>query len=279
MMSSGLIEFRRFRSYLEGIKELGSNAGDVRQNLMDRLALVCKPQHPLEERLFSKTFVLYGIPEDYSHTCFKIDHNFPTELLTGKIDQRSGLDELPQGVTYQESQGSEFVVLGFDHKTGSWQLPNLYGIRMDKYERMKEQVKAGLTVETVEQLVTAGGFRILGNEPLEEEEFVNHDGWLELAVGRNNATTADYERAKTLLSYYFRQCHEFTPSMGERYDPYLRLRFCVGQYGGPVAYNTVAHVVLKTFLDGSDAVDLNTWAANGAFIQRQPVGAVLPDAV
>jgi len=177
----------------EGLKELLDKAYSIRQNLNARV------ETPILEDgiklfdtfLYSKTMNLYGgVNEDNRHR-FKIDNAFDLNKIINadiNFDSSIFIDEY----TYLQSQGVEFIIL---HRNDIKEATAEYAIKTDKYEKIREQLNKGNY--SPEEIEKAGGFKI--NEGLEPKKISTHDGWKELAVGKNKASYENYEEAFKFL--------------------------------------------------------------------------------
>jgi hypothetical protein len=158
------------------------------------------------EWLDSRTFVLYGGRNGQGLCRFKIDH----DLDIGFVDQivgQKGLflgDSLPidKGM-YDASQGTEFVILQDDKL-----IDGTFAVRSDKFYATIGS--NGAINYGALDLAGLGVFRINAHLDFEQifspkqtaEETYVHQGWLELLVGRNNASDIEYVTSLALLSGY-----------------------------------------------------------------------------
>ncbi|MCK4784032.1 MAG: hypothetical protein KAV87_09795, partial [Desulfobacteraceae bacterium] len=181
----------------EGLNELVDEAYSMRQNLD---AIVETPVLEDGTELFStfldsKTMNLYGDVKQDSRHRFKIDHAFDLSKIINAGVNSDGSISIDEH-TYKQSQGTEFIIIsGKDIKGTTTE----YAIRTDKYEKIREQLNKGRY--EAKEIEKAGGFKI--NESLKPEEISTHDGWKELAVGKNNASEQDYEKASKFLEYEY----------------------------------------------------------------------------
>ena len=106
----------------------------------------------------------------------------------------------PDSTVYDNSHGTEFIVILCSDIR--WHCN--FAIRADKYASVREQLAKGKLEKT--ELENAGGFKIGGL--LGPADIVSHDGWLELAVGKNNSSEQDYALARNLLSGYVKEAKE-----------------------------------------------------------------------
>ena len=90
---------------------------------------------------------------------------------------------------------SEFIIIS---RNNIKEATAEYAIRVDKYAEIRKQLNKGRY--EAEELEKVGGFKI--NESLRPEEISAHDGWKELAVGKNNASDQDHEEASKFLDEY-----------------------------------------------------------------------------
>jgi hypothetical protein len=190
------LELAQFSNVQSGLKELLDKAYSMSDNFKARVDTPILPDgtNLWTTWLDSKTMQLYGGVNEDSRQRFKIDHSFGlTELVNASISSDGSIatDEK----TYSQSQGTEFVVIPKSELKGA---KADYAIRSDKYQSIREQLNKGNF--KVEELEKAGAFKI--NVQLTAEEAKTHDGWLELAVGKNKASNDEYAQASTLLNRY-----------------------------------------------------------------------------
>jgi hypothetical protein len=168
------VQIAEFGSVQKGLKELMNATPAFRQNLEARI----EDSGLFNNWIDSKTLNLYSHNEKYNKNSFKIDNSFDLNKIVNSEVSSNGSIKVSKN-DYTASKGTAFIVFNSN-----------YAIRTDKY-------KKGMTLQEVKK---AGGFKI--NEQLTPEEVLTHDGWLELAVGKENAAEDDYENALILLKKY-----------------------------------------------------------------------------
>jgi hypothetical protein len=184
------LEVAKFNTVQEGLKELGDSAYSMRQNLEARL----DDQGLFSTWLDSKTIQLYGgVNEDNRHR-FKIDHAFDLSAIINEDISSDGSIKINQG-NYLQSQGTEFIIIS---KSELKEAEADYAIRADNCQSIREQLNNGNY--KLQDLEKAGGFKI--NVHLTPGEAKSHNGWKELAAGKNKASSEDYASASELLCKY-----------------------------------------------------------------------------
>jgi len=179
----------------QGLRVLGTDTYSFAQNLKTKV------KTPVLEDgtnlwgtwLDSKTMQLYGgKSQEYDNRhVFKIDHDFDLSVIINSSINSNGSISIDE-TRYTPSQGKEFVIISESDLKGA---EADYAVSAKDYESIKEQLARGEF--KAEDLEKAGGFKI--NEWLAPEEVSTHAGWLELAVGKNNATEQDYAEASRFL--------------------------------------------------------------------------------
>ncbi|MFH1316791.1 MAG: hypothetical protein ABII01_04690 [Candidatus Woesearchaeota archaeon] len=186
-----VLDLLRIVNVQAGLRELVESAYSFRQNMDARVdsPVLHDGTDLWKTWLDSRTMCLYGgVNEDDRH-CFKVDHGFD---LSGIIDASINSDgsiSVDKQV-YLQSQGREFIIIGKSDVKGA---EADYAIRVDKYLSVKGQ----LSEINMEDLEKAGAFKI--GISLSPYEIAIHDGWLELAVGKNTASDSDYREAAQFL--------------------------------------------------------------------------------
>ena len=197
----------------EGLRELGDSAYSMGQNMLARVETPVLDDGTDLWRCFldSKTINHYGgVNEDNRHQ-FKVDNEPDLGAIVNAAINSDGSISTSQQA-YEHSPPTGFVIVGQSDLEGT----NAdYAIRTDKYEAVREQLSQGRY--KAEDLEKAGGFK--ANVRLKPEEIIRykgenvdeltlddieyvHDGWLEHAVGKSNATQEEYlEAAKSLARY------------------------------------------------------------------------------
>jgi len=187
---------------LNGLQEHGSSVNSISQIMTARVKtpVISDGIDIWHTSLDSKTVELYGgVNEDGGHR-FKIDHEFDISMLVNANIIRNRTLHFPDSTVYDNSHGTEFIViLRSDIR---WYCN--FAIRADKYASVREQLAKGKLEKT--ELENAGGFKI--RRLLGPADIVSHDGWLELAVGKNNSSEQDYALARDLLSGYVKEAKE-----------------------------------------------------------------------
>ncbi len=191
-LQQGIIQFLRYQIPVPSF----------RQNLEARVSgpPVVDGVNIWQTNLNSRTTMLegdnyhgYNTIEIDGYRAFKVDHDFDLSLITGTMFADGGLEiSAPQ---YHSSQGTEFVIIKKEDLQGA---DCDYAIRRDKYNAFRS-ANATRNYE-LEPFVKVGGFKI--NRDLTIEEAKSSDGWLELCVGKNKASEADYAEAKCFLGNY-----------------------------------------------------------------------------
>jgi hypothetical protein len=208
-----VLELVQLKNMQRGLRELVELTYSVRQNLRARV------ETPVLEDgtdirtgtwLDSKTLILYGsVNRDKRHR-FKIDHAFDLSKIVNSAVNSDGSVSIDEE-TYTKSQGTEFIIIDKADVKGA---EVDYAIRADKYNNIREQLnKGGYNAEDLEK---AGGFKIkVGLTP---DEIPTHDGWRELAVGKNNASEEDYIEASQFLK------EKYLPQVKKETSKFLKER-------------------------------------------------------
>jgi len=184
------LELIKNHTVRDGYKQLLDKTYSMKQNLIARVETpILKDGTNIWEDtwLDSKDTILSGSKKD-GHNVFKIEHAFDLNTI---INTPSSVISINEEI-YKKSQGKEFVIVP---KANIKKAKADYAINSKDYKDIQEQLnkKKCKAIELKE----AGGFKI--NEWLTPEEAGTHDGWLELAVGKNNASKADYSKASKFL--------------------------------------------------------------------------------
>jgi hypothetical protein len=138
--------------------------------------------------LHSRTAILDGF--NFPYKTFKIDHaydirNFATQPMAG------GAVYIESIFDYLNSPGAEFIIAQDSLISAG------YGCAIRKtlaYSISLEKLR------TARDFLYYGGFKI--NQTLTPKEAKENDGLIEMLVAKNNATSADYTKAKEILSQY-----------------------------------------------------------------------------
>ncbi|MFH1054083.1 MAG: hypothetical protein V1740_06715 [Candidatus Woesearchaeota archaeon] len=186
-----VLDLLRDVNVLAGLRELVESAYFFRQNMNTRVdsPILHDGTDLWKTWLDSRTMCLYGgVNEDDRH-CFKVDHGFDLSSIIDASVNPDGSFSVDEEV-YLQSQGREFIIIG---KSDVKDAEADYAIRVDKYQSVKGQ----LSEINRKDLEKAGAFKI--GVRLSPDEIAIHDGWLELAVGKNNATEQDYKESFQFL--------------------------------------------------------------------------------
>lgn len=204
------LELARFNNELAVLVNILDSAFSMKDDLTERI------ERPVLEDgtdlwktdLDSKTTILYGEKNEEGRNVFKIDNEFNLDLVTGKKIDDEGLVSIDRSA-YLGSSGTEFVII----KKGELNEAKVdYAIRADKYQSIKERLARGEC--KLCDLVNAGGFKVNAwlrpSEIYADEEGAKalHDGWLELFVGKNNASAEEYKSAARLMKDYVLKAKE-----------------------------------------------------------------------
>lgn len=202
-----------------GLRELGNLAYSMGQNMLARVEtpVLHDDINLLATMLDSKTLNHYGGVNEDNRNRFKVDHEFDLGAIVNAAVNSDGSIPTSQQA-YEQSPATEFVIITqSDLKDANAD----YAIRANKYEAVKGQIGKGRY--KAKDLEKAGGFKI--NQSSKPEEVIRHkaknvdeltledikyvhDGWLELAVGKSNATQEEYLEAAKLLAKYVAKAQE-----------------------------------------------------------------------
>jgi len=278
------LELLKDNTVQEGQKILGDDTFTFAQNLEAKLNTpILEDETDLwhDTWLDSRTMQLYGgISEKHDNRYrFKIDHEFDLSRIVDEDinNQNSSISLSPED--YYESKATEFIIIDQKNIRGA---SSHYAIRESKYSAIRQQLDAReLTEEEVEK---ASGFKL--NPWLKPEEIIKikdgieidnitsddieyvHEGWLELAAGKSNASEQEYLDAAKLLARYVSEAREqrcFRDGKGMGFyikteeDEFKMLPLCV--------YNSNI---------GSIVDDKNYFSYNGRFLRV--VGSAKGDA-
>lgn len=197
------LDLLRVNTIQQGLRELVDNAYPFRQNMDARVAtpVLGDGTDLWTIWLDSRTINLYGgVNEDGRHR-FKIDHEFDLSKMIGSPIRSDGSISLDEQI-YMQSQGRGFIIIP---KSDVKDAKTDYAIRADKYESVKDKLSEGIAEDALKE---SGGFKI--NIRLKPKEVFANDGWLELAVGRNDAVDSDYKSAAKFLE------NDYVPKAQER---------------------------------------------------------------
>lgn len=183
-------------SVQQGLGKLVDSAFSIRQNLEARVNTpVLKDDTDIwKTRLDSRTITLNGGTNEDGRYRFKIDNDFDLSLIVDAAISLDGSVHFEDDSTYTNSEGTEFIIIPRSQIKGA---QADYAIRADKYAIVREQLYRKSTVRSLKK---AGAFEI--NRQIIPDEVPKHDGWLELAVGRNKAREEDYVGARDLVQRY-----------------------------------------------------------------------------
>jgi len=190
------LELVKFETVQKGLKELLDSAYSMTQNLKARITTPVLPDRTniWEKSLDSKIMQVFGNVNQDNRYGFKIDHSYDlNHIINATINSDRSISISEDD--YLKSQGTEFIIIPRKELTDAVED---YAIRQDKYERIRKKLNKGHY--DAEELKKADGFKI--NNFLTPEEAKTHDGWLELAVGKNKANTEEYHKASELLKLY-----------------------------------------------------------------------------
>lgn len=195
-MAKMSLELAKFETVQKGLKELLDSTYSMMQNFKARITTPVLPDgtNIWEKSLDSKVMQVFGNVNQDNRYRFKIDHSYDLEyIINATINSDCSISISEDD--YLQSQGTEFILIRRQDLIDSIED---YAIRQDKYERIRKKLNEGFY--NVEELKKASGFKI--NEDLTPEEAKTHDGWLELAVGKDKANTEEYHKASELLNLY-----------------------------------------------------------------------------
>lgn len=198
---------------------LGKSAYSMGKNMLARVRtpVLADDANLWNIRLDSITQNHYGSLNKDNRPRFKIDHEPDLGLIVNAAVNPDGSISTSQQA-YEQSSATEFVIILWSDLNGA---TADYAIRADKYEAAREQIGKGR--RKAEDLEKVGGFKI--NQWLKPEEVIRygaknaddltlrgikyvHEGWLELAVGKCNATKKEYLEAAKLLAKYAAKAQE-----------------------------------------------------------------------
>ena len=216
--------------------EQGNNAYTLSHNLQARLNTPVLQDNINLWRMWldSRTMQLYGGVNEDNRYRFKIDHSFDlSAIVNANINYLDGSVIINQ-TTYSQSQGTEFIIISSKDLNGA---NKDYAMKTDKYGIIRSALNKSRQSRhkyDLTALIRVGGFAI--NSDLDTEEIISteeeigkvtrvHDGWLELAVGKNNAKEEDYSKAEDLLKRYVTEARK-----NECFVMGIGMRFFVGNY-------------------------------------------------
>lgn len=185
----------------QGLKELVDYAYSIRQNMSARVetSTLEDSTNIWSTWLDSRTMNLYGGVNDDNRHRFKIDHDFDLSRVINADVASDGSISLEES-DYMQSQGTEFIIIAKADINGA----NAdYAIMADKYQGIRNQLSKGNY--KADDLEKAGGFKI--STRLTQKE-VENDGWLELSVGKNNASKEEYQAAYEFLKTYISKAQD-----------------------------------------------------------------------
>jgi len=147
--------------------------------------------------LNARDMILTGHRSGDFLTTFRFDHDYDLTRIVWDNLMPDGSVSLGDGevqtlMKYNESPGEEFVFI----KRGLVVPKREYGIRRSNYADIGVKLEDGSLTES--ELKEAGGFLL--NEQLRPEDIPEHDGFLELFVGKNRASGDAYQEARNLLA-------------------------------------------------------------------------------
>ena len=189
------LKLLKYETAQKGLKEIVDSAYSMKQNLSARVKtpFLADGTDLWDTWLDSKTFNLCGGVNQDDRYRFKIDHDFDlSRIISAKINS-DGSISTDENI-YNKSKGTEFIIISRRDVEGA---EADYAIRADKYKNIQEQLNKGEYRINELKKAGAGGFKI--NEWLKPDKIPTHDGWIELAVGKNNASKKDYENASKFL--------------------------------------------------------------------------------
>ncbi len=206
------LELAQFGTVQSGLKEQKNTAYTLSQDLQARLdtPVLQDGTNLWQTFLDSRTMQLYGGVNDDQRHRFKIDHSFDLSTIVNADINADGSVTI-EPTKYSQSRGTEFVIISREELNGA---DKNYAIRADKYNAIKSALNNSRQTKKkydLTALMQAGGFVV--NSDLTHEEVITtedktgkvtrvHDGWIELAVGKNNALAEDYSKAVDLLKRY-----------------------------------------------------------------------------
>lgn len=193
-----------------GLAELKDKACSMKQNMLTRVKTpVLEDGTSLWKKyLDSKDVNFYGSTNDDNKYRFKIYHGFDlTKIVNAKLVDGAVPSEKKD---YMASKGTEFIILDGNH-----------AIRADKYEGIKKKLNQedysldsledGIfkinTSSNPDEIIKYDKSRNIEDLTLDDIEYV-HGGWLEHAVGKNNASQEEYLEAAKLLAKYVIKAQE-----------------------------------------------------------------------
>ena len=179
MIQKGLVlKLSEYDNARIGLRELGELAYSIRQIMEARVDTpVIEKGNGWQTLVDSKTMTFYGGVNEDGWNRFKIDHGADISSIVNLQGS-----SLPCGTlsidekTYMQSQGTEFIIIDMEKKKrfrsrGNYQgKRDLYAIKADEYGSIRDQL---------------------------------NEGWIELAVGKNNASKEDYIKAAEFLKEKF----------------------------------------------------------------------------
>lgn len=263
------LELVQFGTVQLGLKEQGNTAYILSQDLQARLdtPILEDCTNLWQTFLDSRTMQLYGGVNDDQRHRFKIDHSFDlSTIVNADINADGSVTIKP--TKYSQSQGTEFVIISRKELNSA---DKDYAIRADEYNVIKSALnnsRRNKEKYDLTALMLAGGFVVKSDltpvEVITTEDKTGkvirvHGGWLELAVGKNNALVRDYSNAVDLLIRYVPEAQKngcFKKGIGMGWyvetdsNDYKARSWCV--------YNSY---------DGSRASDGNSLNCNGRFLR------------
>ena len=224
-------QVKHFDDARTGLLNFGEDTPSFRDNIRARIAVGAGEELNSEQKdlwnihLDSKTVILWGFDEIEQRYGFKVDHSFPIQkwreysiFVDGSLNIEKKDFECSEGRLFYVVNSIELQSEGLE-----------VAIRADKYRSIKEKLAEGTL--THDEIYGIGGFpfgqsaiwigesEVVANPKLGEprtqfrigifppprftpEQILQHDGWLELAVGENNANLKQYQDAAQLLKWY-----------------------------------------------------------------------------
>ncbi len=193
-----------------GLAELTDKACSMKKNMLTRVKTpVLEDGTSLWKKyLDSKDVNFYGSTNDDNKYRFKVDHGFDlTKIVNAKLVDGAVPSEKKD---YMASKGTEFIILDDNH-----------AIRADKYGGIKKKLnRENYSLDSLEdgifkintnlnpdEIIKYDKSRNIEDLTLDDIEYV-HDGWLEHAVGKNNAPQEEYLEAAKLLAKYVIKAQE-----------------------------------------------------------------------
>lgn len=188
----------------EGLNELGGIAYSMRDNLIARL------KTPILEDgvdlwktyIDSKDVNFYGSNGNDGRSRFKMDHEFD---LTKIINANLSNGAVPSNSKdYSASTATEFIILDDNHAVRADKYATIVG-KLDQDDYSIADLQDGIFKINANlssgQVIKYDKSKKVEDLTWDDIEYV-HDGWIEHAVGKNNASKDEYlETAKLLANY------------------------------------------------------------------------------